>query len=427
MLFMKVLVVGGGGREHALVWKLKQSPRVSKIFCAPGNAGIGQLAELVELKDTGISGLADFAEENRVDLTVVGPEAPLIAGLVDEFERRGLSVFGPSKAAAELEGSKAFAKAFMDKYSIPTAKYRVFEDALEAQEYVRAIGAPLVVKADGIAAGKGVIVASSEEEAIEAINKIMVERAFGQSGNKILIEEKLEGEEATLLAFSDGNTIVPMVSSQDHKAVYDGDKGPNTGGMGAYSPAPIVTSEVMQKAMDDILIPTIKGMKAEGRLYKGVLYAGLMIKDGQLKVLEFNVRFGDPETQVVLPRLKTDIVDIMEAVIKGRLHEMELEWDDRLALCVVLASGGYPGSYEKGKPIVGLEELVDLEDITSFHSGTSEYNGKIVTSGGRVLGITALGNDVNEARQKAYHSINRLSFEGMHFRKDIGIKALVHM
>ncbi len=424
---MKVLVVGGGGREHALVWKLKKSPRVSKIFCAPGNAGIGQLAELVELKDTGISGLADFAEKNRVDLTVVGPEAPLIAGLVDEFEKRGLNVFGPSKAAAELEGSKAFAKAFMDKYSIPTAKYRVFEDASEAQEYVRAIGAPLVVKADGIAAGKGVVVASSEEEAIEAIDKIMVERAFGQSGNKIVIEEKLEGEEATLLAFSDGNMIIPMVSSQDHKAVYDGDKGPNTGGMGAYSPAPIVTSEVMKKAMDDILIPTIEGMKAEGRPYKGVLYAGLMIKDGQLKVLEFNVRFGDPETQVVLPRLKTDIVDIMEAVIQGRLHELELEWDDRLALCVVLASGGYPGSYEIDKPIVGLEELVDLEDITPFHSGTSECHGKIVTSGGRVLGITALGNDVNEARQKAYHSINLLSFEGMHFRKDIGIKALAHM
>lgn len=424
---MKILIIGSGGREHALAWKLKQSPRVSEIFCTSGNAGIAQIAEVVKLEDGSITGMADFAQTIGADLTIIGPEAPLVAGIVDEFEVRGLRVFGPSKAAAQLEGSKAFAKAFMERHSIPTAEYRVFEDLVEAREYIHSADIPLVVKADGVAAGKGVFVTETHDEALSALETIMEERAFGEAGNKVIIEEKLQGEEATLLAFSDGYTVVPMVSSQDHKAVYDGDEGPNTGGMGAYSPAPVVTPELLDKVMEDILIPVVEGMREEGRLYKGVLYAGLMIKDGQPKVLEFNARFGDPEAQVVLPRLETDLVDVMEAVISGKLHEIELKWSEDVALCVILASGGYPGSYETGKVISGLEDISGLPWLTAFHSGTSSKDGRILTSGGRVLGLTALGEDINQAIERAYEAVGKVGFQGMHFRKDIGKKALTHL
>lgn len=419
---MKILVVGGGGREHALVWKISQSPRVKKIFCAPGNAGIAGLAECVNIAADDVDTLLKFALENKIDLTVVGPEAPLMAGLVDQFEAVGLRVFGPRQRAAEIEGSKTLAKEIMEKYSIPTARYRVFEDPVPAIQYIRELGAPLVVKADGLAAGKGVIVAADTETAVQAVKEIMEDRAFGDAGNRVLVEEFLEGEEVSVLAFTDGEHVVPMVSSQDHKRVFDGDLGPNTGGMGAYSPAPVYTSEVAEFTLEKILKPTIAGLKAEGRTYRGVIYAGLMVtKDGP-KVLEYNARFGDPETQPVLMRLKTDLVEIMEAILTGCLKGQEISWSEEASVCVVMASGGYPGSYQKGKPIKGLEQT--RRDVYVFHAGTALKDGETVTAGGRVLGVTARGKTIREAIESAYGTVEKIHFEGMQYRKDIGGKAL---
>lgn len=420
---MNVLVIGGGGREHALVWKISQSPKVKKIVCAPGNAGIKGLARCVDVDPSDIEGLLGLAVKEAIDLTVVGPEAPLVAGLVDAFEAEGRKVFGPRKAGAILEGSKVHAKNFMSKYKIPTASFRAFSNPGEARDYIQNNVDACVVKADGLAAGKGVIVAESKDEALKAVEEIMVDRAFGSSGDSIIVEELLEGEEVSILAFTDGKTIVPMVSSQDHKRAFDGDMGPNTGGMGAYSPAPIYTPEIHETVVRHVLEPVIEGMAAEGVRYKGVLYAGLMLTADGPKVLEFNVRFGDPETQPVLFRLKSDFVEIMLAVTEDRLHEAEVSWFDEPSVCVVLASGGYPGSFEKGKPIFGLENVYH-KDVVVFHAGTKMERGQVVTSGGRVLGVTAKGSSLQEAIDKAYNCIELISFENMFFRKDIGSKAL---
>jgi len=420
---MNILVVGGGGREHALVWKLSQSPRVEKIYAAPGNAGIAGFAECVPLKAEDIAGLLKFAKAKSIDLTVVGPEGPLSLGIVDEFTKAGLRIFGPSGKAAELEGSKRFSKDLMNKYHIPTAAYGVFTDKSEADAYVRAKGAPIVVKADGLAAGKGVVVAETTDEALKALDLIMTERAFGAAGDRVVIEECLKGEEASFMAFSDGRTVVPMASSQDHKRVFDADKGPNTGGMGAYSPAPIVTRELERRVMETIMTPTVRAMEKEGRLFKGVLYAGLMIYNGEAKVLEFNARFGDPETQPVMARLDTDLVDIIEAILDGTLSKLDIKWKPESAVCVVMASGGYPGNYVKGKEIKGLE-AARHKGVMVFHSGTSLKDGRIVTDGGRVLGVTGLGPVVAAAIDNAYAGVREISFEGAHFRRDIGARAL---
>jgi phosphoribosylamine--glycine ligase len=421
---MKILVVGSGGREHALVWKLNQSPKVSKIFCAPGNGGIRGLAECPDIDGTDIHGLLDFAVANAVDLTVVGPEAPLSMGIVDLFEQKGLRVFGASRAAAEIESSKAFSKDLMKKYKIPTAYYRVFDSSDEAVAYIRETGAPTVVKADGLAAGKGVIICQTVAEAEEAVKMIMVDKIFGDAGERLVVEEYLEGEEASFLAFSDGRTVLPMASSQDHKPVFDDDKGPNTGGMGAYSPAPVVTEELHRQIMEEVMIPTVEGMAAEGRPYKGILYAGLMMTANGPKVLEFNARFGDPEAQPILPRMENDLVPILEACIDGTLDQFTLEWKKEASVCVVIASGGYPGKYSKSVPIGGLDEAAGEEGVIVFHAGTAEENGKIVSAGGRVLGVTALGPTVREAIEKAYRAVEKIDFPGCHFRRDIGMKAL---
>lgn len=419
---LKVLVVGGGGREHTLVWKLTQSPRVEKIYCAPGNAGIAEVAETLPLGSEDLSGLLEFAWREKIDLTVVGPEAPLVAGIVDLFQAHGLRVFGPSQAAAMLEGSKALAKEIMHKYNIPTAAYRTFTDAEEARAYIRQRGVPCVVKADGLAAGKGVTVALDEETAMEAVRQVMEERVFGDAGRAVVIEEYLEGEEVSVLAFTDGVTVVPMVPSQDHKRVFDGDQGPNTGGMGAYSPPPVYTPEVHEQVVSQILEPVVEALRQEGREYVGVLYAGLMITSTGPKVLEFNVRFGDPETQVVLPRLKTDLVDIIEAVLERRLASQPIEWRSEAAVCVVMAAEGYPGTYPKGMPISGLESLPP--EVMVFHAGTARRDGQLVTAGGRVLGVTALGEDIKAAIAKAYAAVERIHFPHCHYRCDIGYRAL---
>ena len=421
---MKVLVVGGGGREHALVWKIAQSPRVSKIYCAPGNAGISEQATIVPIKANDLSGLLEFASREKIGLTLVGPEEPLTQGIVDLFESKGLSIFGSSRKAAEIEGSKSFAKEMMRKYHIPTASYEIFEDPKEAAIYIRRKGAPIVVKADGLAAGKGVIVCKTIEEAIQSVKQIMVEKAFGKAGNRVVIEECLVGEEASYIAFTDGKVILPMASSQDHKAIFDGDQGPNTGGMGAYSPAPVVTERVHERIMEKVLRPIIQGMGEEGRPYKGVLYAGLMIHDDHPKVLEFNARFGDPETQPVLMRMKGDILPILEACIKGDLSKYKIEWDNRAAVCVVMASKGYPGDYEKGKPIRGLKEVSRMEDVFVFHAGTDLKDGQVMTNGGRVLGVTGLGEDIPRAIEKTYQAVKKISWDGVQYRTDIGQKAL---
>ena len=419
---MKVLVVGGGGREHTLVWKLKQSSHVDKIYCAPGNGGIAQDAECVPLAAEDLHGLADFAQEKRIDLTVVGPEAPLTAGIVDIFKSRGLKVFGPDAKAACLEGSKVFAKEKMTRYGVPTAAYRVFYDSAAALEFVRELNGPCVVKADGLAAGKGVIIAKDRAEAEQAVRLIMEERAFGDAGKAVVVEQLLKGEEVSVLAFTDGKTIKTLAASQDHKRVFDGDEGPNTGGMGAYSPAPVYTSELHEKTVKDILEPVIYGLADDCIKYKGVIYAGLMVTSEGPYVLEFNCRFGDPETQVVVPRLKSDLLEVMNAVIEERLDEVELEWDPRAAVCVVAASGGYPGAYEKGKVITGLDELPP--DILVFHAGTALSDGKLVTSGGRVLGITGFGATIEDAVKRVYSGVERIHFEGIHYRRDIAHRAL---
>lgn len=421
---MKVLVVGGGGREHALVWKIAQSPKVTKVYCAPGNAGISEQATIVPIRANDLNGLLEFASKEKVDLTVVGPEEPLTKGIVDLFESKGLSIFGSSQRAAEIEGSKAFAKEMMRKYGVPTATCKIFEGREEAIAYIRKQGAPIVVKADGLAAGKGVIICKTVEEAIQSIEQIMVKKVFGQAGNRVVIEECLTGEEASYIAFTDGKVILPMASSQDHKQIFDGDQGPNTGGMGAYSPAPVVTEEVHERILEKILRPIIQGMGDEGRPYKGVLYAGLMIRDGHPKVLEFNARFGDPETQPVLMRMKGDIIPILEACIKGNLSQCQIEWDGRASVCVVMASKGYPGDYEKGKTIEGLKEVSRMEDVFVFHAGTAFKDGQVITSGGRVLGVTGLGEDIPRAIERTYQAVKKICWEGVHYRTDIGQKAL---
>ena len=421
---MKVLVVGGGGREHSLVWKLNQSPRTEKVFCAPGNAGIAREAEVVPVDVTDTPALVRLAREKGIGLTCVGPELPLTLGIVDAFEEAGLRIFGASQAAAEIEGSKVFTKNLLEKYSIPTGGYRVFTEAGPAREYLRQTGAPIVVKADGLAAGKGAIVCQTLEEADEAVRLVMEERAFGEAGDRVVIEEFLTGEEASFLAFTDGKTVLPLATSQDHKPIFDGDRGPNTGGMGAYSPAPVVTKELFDQAMDEIMIPTVRAMASEGCPYKGVLYAGLMIRDGRAKVLEFNARFGDPEAQPLFMRLDGDLVDIMDAVIDERLDEITLNWHDDASICVVMASGGYPGSYDKGKVISGIDKADALENVKVFHAGTSEEGGRIVTAGGRVLGVTARGGDIPQAIERAYRACDLITWDGGQYRKDIGAKAL---
>ena len=419
---MRVLIVGGGGREHALALKIKKSPKVKEIFCAPGNAGISQVAQNIDISSENIPALLEFALDKAIDLTIVGPEAPLSLGIVDEFESKGLRIFGPSKLAAEIEGSKAFSKRLMEKYHIPTAAYKVFTDAQGAKEYINEIGAPCVVKADGLAAGKGVMVCFSQSEAIEAVNEIMLDKRFGLAGSQVVIEEYLEGQEVSMLAFTDGKTIVPMVPAQDHKRIFDNDEGPNTGGMGAYSPTPIYTPEIHNIVVQEVLEKTLVAMENEGRTYKGVLYAGLMLTDKGVKVLEFNARFGDPETQVVVPRLETDLIEIMEGVIDGNLANIDVKWSKEPSVCVVIAAGGYPGDYEKGQVISGLDQVPT--GVQVFHAGTAMKDGQIVTNGGRVLGVTALGQDVKTAIEKAYSGVEKIKFSGMQYRKDIGKKAL---
>ncbi|WP_031515484.1 phosphoribosylamine--glycine ligase [Desulfofalx alkaliphila] len=419
---MKVLVVGGGGREHALVWKIAQSPRVDKIYCAPGNAGIAQMAQCVDIQAEDLDGLLDFAQKEKIDLTVVGPEAPLTIGIVDKFTQAGLRIFGPSKNAAQLEGSKALAKHFMLKHNIPTAKYAAFPNEREAMDYVRSKNKPLVVKASGLAAGKGVIICQYMADALDAVRRVLVDKEFGDAGNQVVIEECLEGQEVSVLAFTDGKTIIPMVPSQDHKRVFDDDKGPNTGGMGAYAPAPLYTPDLHEVVVRDILEPTIKGMANMGWPYKGIIYAGLMITADGPKVLEYNVRFGDPEAQPVLSLLDSDLVEIMEAVIDERLDQVEVKWKKGAAVCVVMAAQGYPGNYPKGDVITGLDKMP--ENVSVFHAGTAQKEGQIVTNGGRVLGVTAVGQDLPGAIDKAYQGVERIKFNGAHYRKDIGSKAL---
>ena len=421
---MKVLVVGSGGREHALVWKISQSARVKKIYCAPGNAGIKGVADCVDIAATDIEGLLRFAKDEKIDLTIVGPESSLAAGIVDLFERDGLRIFGPRKNAAILEGSKVFAKEFMEKYAIPTASFKIFDDLKKAKKYIDQIGSPLVVKADGLAAGKGVIVAGSVKEAKDAVELIMKDRAFGDAGNKVVIEACLQGEEASFIAFTDGKTILPLPTSQDHKAIFDGDKGPNTGGMGAYSPAPVVTEAIADYVMNKVMLPTIQGMAAEGRPLQGMLYAGLMIKGDTINVLEFNCRFGDPEAQPLLMRLKSDVVDIFEAAIDGTLDTIEMKIDPRPTVCVVIASGGYPGRFEAGKVIKGLARAARETGVQVFHAGTARKSGRTVTAGGRVLGVTAVGKTLEMAIEQAYKVVDCIQWTGCYSRRDIGAKAL---
>lgn len=424
---MNVLVIGSGGREHALVWKIRQSKRVDKIFCAPGNGGIASLAECVDISATDVDGLLGFAKENDIGLTVVGPEASLVVGIVDTFEAAGLRIFGPTARAAILEGSKVFTKEFLKKYNIPTADFAVFTDQDEAKNYIDRVGAPVVVKADGLAAGKGVIVAKTVEEAKRGVDLIMQDRAFGEAGDKVVVEQCLVGEEASFIAFTDGKTVLPLPTSQDHKAVFENDEGPNTGGMGAYSPAPVVTDEIADYVMEKIMIPTVKGLAAEGRPYKGMLYAGLMIDGNDINVLEFNCRFGDPEAQPLLMRVKSDIVDVMEATIDTTLDKVEMVIDPKPTVCVVMASGGYPASYDKGYEIRGLESAASEDSVIVFHAGTAAKDGKIVNQGGRVLGVTAAGYDLKQAIDRAYRTVNKISWSGCYFRRDIGQKALRRM
>ena len=420
---MKILVIGGGGREHAIVWKLSQSKVVDKIYCIPGNAGISEVAECLEIESKDISALLDFVKYEWIDLTVVGPEDPLAKGIVDVFQKEGRRIIGPTQAGAQIESSKVFAKDFMKRHKIPTAEYKIFTSYTHAEEYIRLKGTPIVIKADGLAAGKGVFVCQNYDEAVDALRIIMKEKVFGSAGDKVVIEECLKGQEVSYLVFTDGKSIVPMVTSKDHKRLLDNDEGPNTGGMGTFSPNPAVTPELEQEILETVIKPTIKGLKSEGIIYKGILYSGLMIVNGKPYVLEFNCRFGDPETQVILLRLETDIIDIFMAISEQRLSKVNVKWSDEASLCVILASEGYPGKYRKGLPITGLEMVKGLKDVIVFHAGTKfNEEGAIVTSGGRVLGVTALGNDLQEARQKAYSAVGLINFEGMQYRKDIGLK-----
>ncbi len=422
---MRILVVGSGAREHALVWKIAQSRLCDKIFCAPGNGGVSQIAECIDIKADDISGLLKFARKEKIDLTVVGPETALSLGIVDEFEKAGLKIFGPAKSAANLEASKIFSKELMAKYKVPTADFKIFDNPEEAKKYIEKIGAPCVVKADGLAGGKGVVVAKAIDEAKNAVTLMMQDKIFGDAGKKIIIEECLTGQEASILVITDSKEVVALASAQDHKRVFDNDQGPNTGGMGAYSPATIVTSDIFKEIMDKIIYRTIDGLAKEGIDYRGVLYAGVMLtKDGP-KTLEFNARFGDPETQAILPRLKSDLLEVMLATREGKLSKIRnLEWDDRACVCVVCAAEGYPGNYTKDKEISGLDAAEKSGDIVVFHAGTKKAGNKILTNGGRVLGVTGLGGSIKEAINKTYSAIKKINFEGMHYRLDIGRKAI---
>ena len=423
---MKVLVIGSGGREHAFAWKIAQSNKVEKVYVAPGNGGTDNenKCENLNIKADDFKNLIDFVRNNDVDLTVVGPEDPLAKGIVDEFEKEGLKIFGPNKKAAQLEASKKFAKEVMISANIPTAFYKDFDNFDDAKEFIEEKGAPIVVKADGLAAGKGVTVAQTEQEAIDAIKEIFIDNVFGEAGNTVVIEEFLKGEEASYLAFSDGENILPLASSQDHKPAYNNDTGPNTGGMGAYSPAPVVTDEIFNFTTEKIAYPLIREMKKRGIIFKGIIYAGLMITDDGVKVLEFNVRMGDPETQPVLMKMKSDIVPIIEAAIEGKLNEIDIEWYDESTVCVVMASGGYPKSYEKGFEITGIDEADEMKGVKVFHAGTAYKNGKLVNSGGRVLGVTAKHKDLETAIQKAYEAVKKINWKNAFYRTDIGQKAL---
>ena len=420
---MEVLVIGGGGREHALVWKIKQSPRVKKIYCAPGNAGTGEIAENIPIAADDIPSLLEFALQKEIGLTVVGPEQPLVMGVVDQFEKKGLRIFGPNARAAELEGSKSFAKDIMAKYGLPTAEYKTFSSSDNAAEYIKFKDCPLVIKADGLAAGKGVLLCQTVDEALAAVDSIMGKKSFGKAGNQIVVEEFLQGQEVSVLAFSDGQTVLLMDSAQDHKAAYDGDKGPNTGGMGAYSPAPVFTEIIRQKVRDQIMLPMIRAMRQEGRPFKGILYAGLMLTKTGSQVLEFNVRFGDPETQPLLVRMDSDIIPVFEACIDGTLDQCPLQWKNESSVCVVMAAEGYPGSYEKGKPISGLQNANSLPGVEVFHAGTKTQDGEVLTQGGRILGVTATGENIGTAIAKAYEAVDKIKWQGIHYRKDIGHRA----
>ncbi len=425
---MNVLVIGSGGREHTLVWKISRSPKVSNIYCIPGNGGTGAGAQSAEIAVNDFEALTGFVKEKNVGLTVVGPEIPLVKGIVDYFQQKGLAIFGPDRKSAQLEGSKVFSKKFMKKHGIPTADFKVFSNAGDALSYVdgvRGDSFSVVIKADGLAAGKGVIVCDSKKEAADAVKRIMEAREFESAGDSIIMEDKLTGEEASMMAFCDGRTIVSMVSSQDHKQAFDGDKGPNTGGMGAYAPAPVVTEDINNKVKTQVFDKFLKGIREEKIDFKGIIYAGIMIDKGEVNVLEFNVRFGDPETQVVLPLLKTDIVEIMEAVVDGKLEDVKVEWNKGACVCVVVASGGYPARYEKGKLISGLEEASGIDGLTVFHAGT-KLDGGVLSWGGRVLGVTGVTEDLKGAIELAYEGVGRIKFENMYYRKDIGWKGVKH-
>lgn len=425
----KILVVGSGGREHALCWKLAMSPRIESLYCAPGNAGIAQCATCVPIKATDTNGILEFVKKEGIDITVIGPEAPLAEGLTDLLESNGFRVFGPSQKAAQMEASKAFAKDIMAKAGVPTANHRVFTELEPALAYIKDVWSMadtkgLVLKADGLAAGKGVIVAKTLSESENAARDILEHKVFGDAGNRLIVEEFLQGEEASFMAITDGKTVLPLATSQDHKAVFDGDTGPNTGGMGAYSPAPVITDSLFNEVLESVMKPVVRTLSEEGIPYKGVLYAGLMIHEGKPRVLEFNCRFGDPEAQPILMRLETDLLEVIEATLDGRLHEISLKWSPKAAVCVVMASEGYPGSYETGKKIKGLDKVLKMPDVHVFHAGTAIKDGKYVTSGGRVLGVTALGDTISNAIDTAYKACSKIHWDGVHYRKDIGKKAL---
>lgn len=419
---MKVLIIGSGGREHAIAWKLSQSKKIDKLYCAPGNAGISEIAECISIMATDIHKLIEFAKTEKIDFTVVGTEDPLVLGIVDEFELKGLKIFGPRKNAAILEGSKSFSKNLMKKYNIPTANYEVFENYDEALSYLKIQNMPIVIKADGLAFGKGVIICNSLPEAEYALKEIMIDKKFGEVGNQVVIEEFLKGQEISVLSFCDGKTIVPMVSAQDHKRALDNDKGLNTGGMGTFSPSRIYTDDLAKECMETIYKPTLQAMNSEKRTFKGIIYFGLMLTQNGIKVIEYNARFGDPEAQVVLPRLKTDLLTILENCVDGTLDKIKVEWENNATVCVMLASGGYPESYNKGYKITGLDTIKNKKNIIVFHSGTKNKDGNIVTNGGRVLGVTGIGNDLDSAIKTSYKGVTLIDFYNKHFRNDIGIK-----
>lgn len=428
---MNVLVIGSGGREHALCWKIAQSPKCGKLYCAPGNGGISEVAEVVAIDAEDIKALLKFAKEKNIDLTVVGPEAPLVKGIVDSFQAQGLKIFGPTKDPARLEGSKVFAKELMKKLGVPTADFRAFDKFDDALKYVTETArSSFVVKADGLAAGKGVMVCGTAEEAKAALKKIMVDRAFGAAGDKVIVEDCLAGVEASIIVVTDGQNVAPLASSQDHKRAYNEDRGPNTGGMGVYSPAPVITDELFKKILDTVIYPVINGLSKEGKAYRGALYAGIMLTDKGPFVLEFNARFGDPETQAILPRMKSDLLDVLDRAVSGGLGGYELKWDMRPCVSVVVASGGYPGKYEKGVDIKGLDSVKPLKDVIVFHAGTkrgsraSDTKGLFVTNGGRVLNVTALGKDMKAAIENCYNAVRMIEFDRMHYRTDIGRRAL---